>query len=61
MEFKSLLQLKELTGSNEEDLVRIGFGTFVDKVTSPQTELLPYRLEIPFDNAGTAVVLFQLI
>ena len=44
-------KLKNLTGADADSLVRIGFGTFVDKVTSPQTEMLPYRLQIPYDDA----------
>ena len=51
--FENQSKLKELTGAAnaDPDLVRIGFGTFVDKVTSPQTETIPYRLKIPFDDA----------
>ena len=52
-QFENQSKLKELTGAAnaDPDLVRIGFGTFVDKVTSPQTETIPYRLKIPFDDA----------
>lgn len=43
-----MLKLKELTNSGEA-LIRIGFGTFVDKLTSPQTEMTEFRLSRPYD------------
>ena len=43
-----IVKLKELT--NNEALIRIGFGTFVDKLTSPQTEMTAFRLEQPYDH-----------